>query len=315
MGGMPYLADMQSAIFSPFSLPAYVLPFWWSLGVIAVMKVVVAATGTYLLARALKMGQAGAFMAGLIFGFGLFLIAWIPWPLDNVFPLIPWMLYATERLVRRPGVLPAAGLAALVALQFFGGHPESSVYALFAAVGYFVLRLLQGAGGGVLAAVGEARRRGTSRPEGPGRLRAPAGRRLRLRPRGGHRAGRRGPPPVSRAPPQLLGPHGAAAQPGPRAGEVRLRRLPAPVLPGQLRDRDRLLRRCPAADARLRRAAASEGGTGRLRRGGGGERAGGPRYPAPLRTGRPHAGPRPDLPQPAHHHLPALPRPPGRLGP
>jgi hypothetical protein len=163
MGGMPYLADMQSAIFSPFSLPAYVLPFWWSLGVIAVMKVVVAATGTYLLARALKMGQAGAFMAGLIFGFGLFLVAWIPWPLDNVFPLIPWMLYATERLVRRPGVLPAAGLAALVALQFFGGHPESSVYALFAAVGYFVLRLLQGAGGGVLSTVAEARRRGTSR--------------------------------------------------------------------------------------------------------------------------------------------------------
>ncbi len=163
MGGMPYLADMQSAIFSPFSLPAYVLPFWWSLGVIAVMKVVVAATGTYLLARALKMGQAGAFMAGLVFGFGLFLIAWIPWPLDNVFPLIPWMLYATERLVRRPGVLSASGLAALVALQFFGGHPESSVYALFAVVGYFVLRLLQGAGGGVLATVGEARRRGTSR--------------------------------------------------------------------------------------------------------------------------------------------------------
>ena len=149
MGGTPYLADMQSAIFSPFSLPAYVLPFWWSLRVIAVMKVVVAATGTYLLARALKMGQAGAFMAGLVFGFGLFLIAWIPWPLDNVFPLIPWMLYATERLVRRPGVLSASGLAALVALQFFGGHPESSVYALFAVVGYFVLRLLQGAGGGV----------------------------------------------------------------------------------------------------------------------------------------------------------------------
>jgi hypothetical protein len=162
MGGTPYLADMQSAIFSPFSLPAYVLPFWWSLGVIAVMKVVVAATGTYLLARALKMGQAGAFMAGLVFGFGFFLIAWIPWPLDNVFALIPWILLATERLVRRPGVLPAAGLASLVALQFFGGHPESSVYAIFAVVGYFALRLLQGAGGGVVDTVREARRRGGS---------------------------------------------------------------------------------------------------------------------------------------------------------
>src|SRR5262245_25987638 len=32
--GRPYLANSQSAVFSPFSLPAYVLPFWWSLGLI-----------------------------------------------------------------------------------------------------------------------------------------------------------------------------------------------------------------------------------------------------------------------------------------
>lgn len=163
MGGMPYLADMQSAIFSPFSLPAYILPFWWSLGVIALMKVVVAAMGTYLLGRALKMGLAGAFLAGLVYGFGLFMVAWIPWPLTNVFPLIPWMLLATERLVRRPGVLPAGALAALVALQLFGGHPESSIFAVLATLAYFVLRLLQGAGGGVIAAMREAGRRGGSR--------------------------------------------------------------------------------------------------------------------------------------------------------
>ena len=33
-GGRPFIANMQSAIFSPFSWPAYVLPFWWSLGLI-----------------------------------------------------------------------------------------------------------------------------------------------------------------------------------------------------------------------------------------------------------------------------------------
>ncbi len=158
MGGMPYLGDMQSAIFSPFNLPAYILPFWWSLGVIALLKVVVAATGSYLLGRALKMGIAGAFLAGLVFGFGLFMIAWIPWPLTDVFPLIPWMLLATERLVRKPGILPGAALASLVALQFFGGEPESSVYAIAAVGGYFVLRLMQGEGGGVVAAARSAGR-------------------------------------------------------------------------------------------------------------------------------------------------------------
>jgi hypothetical protein len=153
MGGMPFLADMQSAVFSPFSLPVYLFPFWWSLGMIALMKVVVAAVGAFLLARAVGMRSPGAFLCGLVFGFGLFMVAWIPWPLTNVFPLIPWMLLATEHLVRRPGALSAAALAVLVAMQWFGGHPESSVYALGATGGWFVLRLLQRDGGGVSAAV------------------------------------------------------------------------------------------------------------------------------------------------------------------
>jgi hypothetical protein len=162
MGGAPYLADMQSALLSPFSLPAYILPFWLSLSVIALLKVVVAAMGAYLLGRTLKMGTAGAFLCGLVFGFGLFMVAWIPWPLTSVFALIPWMLVATERLIRRPGVLSASAVAALVALQFFGGHPETSVYALFATVGYFILRVLQEPGGGASAMEG-ASRRGRSR--------------------------------------------------------------------------------------------------------------------------------------------------------
>jgi hypothetical protein len=160
MGGTPFLGDMQSAIFSPFSIPAYILPFWWSLSFIAVMKVVVAAMGAFLLGRALKMRFAGAFLCGTVFGFGLFLIAWLPWPLASVFPWIPWMLLATEYLIRRPGPLTASGLALIVALQFFGGHPESSFQALFAVGCYFILRLLQAPGGAVAAmSVASAERR------------------------------------------------------------------------------------------------------------------------------------------------------------
>ena len=34
-GGRPFVGNGQSALLSPFSLPSYVLPFWWSLGVVA----------------------------------------------------------------------------------------------------------------------------------------------------------------------------------------------------------------------------------------------------------------------------------------
>jgi hypothetical protein len=141
-GGRPHFANAQSAVFSPLSLPAYVLPFWWSLGVIAVMKVFIAAFGTYLLGRALGMRFAGALLAGLVFAFCLYYLVWIPWPLPNVWSLLPWLLLLTEAVIRRPAVLPAAGLAVVVALQFFGGHPESNFHLLAVTTVFLGFRLL-----------------------------------------------------------------------------------------------------------------------------------------------------------------------------
>jgi hypothetical protein len=139
--GRPYLGNAQSAVLSPFSLPAYVLPFWWSLGVIAVLKVFVAAFGTYLLGRALGMRFGGALLAGLVFAFSLYFLAWIAWPLSSVWALLPWLLLLTDRVIRHPAPLAAAALAAVVALQFFGGHPESSFHLLATAVAFFGFRI------------------------------------------------------------------------------------------------------------------------------------------------------------------------------
>jgi hypothetical protein len=140
--GRPYLANAQSAIFSPFSWPAYILPFWWSLGFIAALKLFLGAFGTYVLGRLLGMRFGGALIAGLVFAFGTFFIVWLSWPLTNIFPLLPWLFILSELLVRRPDPLPAAGLAGLVALTYFGGHPETTFHALFATIVFFAFRLL-----------------------------------------------------------------------------------------------------------------------------------------------------------------------------
>ena len=74
MAGRPFVANAQSAIFSPFTWPAYVLPFWKSLAVMAVLKLFVAAFGTFLLGRALGMRFGGALLAGAVFSFGTFFV-------------------------------------------------------------------------------------------------------------------------------------------------------------------------------------------------------------------------------------------------
>jgi hypothetical protein len=143
MAGRPFLANGQSAIFSPFSAPAYVLPFWRSLAVIAALKLFVAALGTYFLGRALGMRFAGALLAGVVFAFSLWLVIWLSWPLSSGWAFLPWLLLCAERLARRPTALSVCALAAVVGAQFLGGHPESSFHMLAFTVVFFGLRLVQ----------------------------------------------------------------------------------------------------------------------------------------------------------------------------
>ena len=142
MGGRPFAANAQSAPFSPFTAPAYAMPVEDALAWAAALKLFVAAFGAYLLARALRLRVAPSLLAGVVFGFGLFFVSWLAWPLASVWAWMPWLLALAEVALRRPGPLPAAGLSVVTAFQFFGGHPESSFHVLFAVVAFVALRLV-----------------------------------------------------------------------------------------------------------------------------------------------------------------------------
>ena len=101
--GRPLHADAQSAIFSPFNWLAYVMDEWRALALIAALKLWVAAFGAFLLARALSMRWPGASMAGLVYGFSLWMVTWISYPHASVWALVPWALLAAEGVLRRPG--------------------------------------------------------------------------------------------------------------------------------------------------------------------------------------------------------------------
>jgi hypothetical protein len=145
LGGRPLVADPQAQVFSPFSVPAYVLPFWTSQALIAALKLWVAALGAFALARGVGMRFGGALLAGLVFGFSLWAVSWTSWPHMSVWAFLPWLCLLLERCVRRPGPLPAAGLAAVAGLQFLGGHPASSVQVLAVVVLFWLVRVLASA--------------------------------------------------------------------------------------------------------------------------------------------------------------------------
>jgi hypothetical protein len=140
--GRPYLANMQSGVFSPFSLPSYLLPFWWSLGLMAALKLFVASFGGYRFARRLGQSFGAGLLAGVTFGFGLYVVVHLLYPIGSVYVLIPWLMVAAHDLMRRPGPRPGTAMGLLVALALVAGHPESTFHAVGFAVAYALFRLV-----------------------------------------------------------------------------------------------------------------------------------------------------------------------------
>src|SRR3954454_22035022 len=142
MGGRPFQANSQSAVFSPFSVPAYVLPFWDSLAWMAALHLFVAAFGAFLLARTFGLRAPGALLCGLVFGFSLWSVSWVSWTTMSVWAWLPFMCLLSELCLRRPGPLPFAGLAAVVGAQFLGGHPSSSFQVTVVVAAFWGVRAL-----------------------------------------------------------------------------------------------------------------------------------------------------------------------------
>ncbi len=119
----------------------------------AVLKLLVAALGTFCLGRALGIRPAGAFVAGLVFSLGTFFVVWLAWPLTSIFCLLPWLWLVADRIAREPSRLSVAAMAVLVAAAFLGGHPETTFHTLVVTVLFFLFRLVQDTG---LVAMGPA---------------------------------------------------------------------------------------------------------------------------------------------------------------
>lgn len=139
MAGRPYVGSAQPAPFSPYTLLTLLLPYDFAVGFMAALKLFVAALGMFLLARALALRWAGAFVAGLVFSFGMPLVTWLmEADISAVWSLIPLLLLATWRVATRPGVGPVCGLAIITALVFTGGHPESIAQAFAGATAFLI---------------------------------------------------------------------------------------------------------------------------------------------------------------------------------
>lgn len=160
MGGTPFLASNQTALFYP---PNWLFAFAsraWVLNFQTVFHFWLGLAAMYWLARRLGLTRAASSLAALVFGFsGFAILHWyaghlvfvVEWPWTPL-AMIAWMSMQTRSALPGSwrGILPAVlGLSGVLALQFLAGHPQIVyftlliLFAFHAGWGGFALRHAQ----------------------------------------------------------------------------------------------------------------------------------------------------------------------------
>ncbi len=129
LAGSPLLANFQSAPFAPTSFVYFLFNKVTAWSVQVILQHVLAAIFTYFLLRHWKLSKLSSIFGGIIFafsGYNLIFSEWNGHTLASSF--IPLALLFTDRLLSKQKYWDGVGLAVILALQFFSGYTQTSVY-------------------------------------------------------------------------------------------------------------------------------------------------------------------------------------------
>lgn len=140
--GVPHLANGQSAVFFPLSWLFYLFEFSFALLISAFLKLYMAGLLTYYYLRAIRLEPLAALFGAVAFMFCGYHVLWLGWPHSNVSIFLPGLFLFIERATenKQPS-LSYALLAVVFALQFLGGHPETSLFLITVSSLYFLFKL------------------------------------------------------------------------------------------------------------------------------------------------------------------------------
>jgi len=139
--GNPHIANYQSAVFSPFNLLFFVLPFIDAWSVLVLAQPLIAGLFMYLFAREIRVGRVGSLISSVSFMFSGFMVVWMAYgTLSYAILYLPLALYAVERYYRSGSFKFLLILILTISLSFFSGHFQISFYFFMALIFYILYR-------------------------------------------------------------------------------------------------------------------------------------------------------------------------------
>ena len=100
----------------------------------------VAILGVVLLLRNLGVSKAASLVAGFVYSFSGFQTVWTNWPQTHVGAYLPWLLWASERLLRKRDLLSAFAIAVATSVMLLAGFPAVTGWGVALMLVWVVLR-------------------------------------------------------------------------------------------------------------------------------------------------------------------------------
>ncbi len=140
--GMPLLANSQSAPFYPLHLLALPLPTWLAMGWLAWFHLFWAGLGLMLCARREGLSLNASFLAGALWVFSTFFVAWLQLPsVPATMSWFGWVLLGV-RLVSDEGVRKLWAFAVPTGMMLLAGHLQFAFYGILLVLLYSLYRAM-----------------------------------------------------------------------------------------------------------------------------------------------------------------------------
>lgn len=151
-GGAPQIANHSSAVFSPYSVPFYLLPMKLAIIAAAFLRLFSMGLFTFLFLKLLRVHQVPALVGATAFMFCGYNIVWLNYTAAGVLITIPAGCYFAERVFQRVERAKAGrkgrylwslvGLCLSLVVGLLAAHAETFAYCLLLVVAFILFRLL-----------------------------------------------------------------------------------------------------------------------------------------------------------------------------
>ncbi len=140
LGGIPLLANFQSAPFSPSVLFYFLLDDISAWTAQIVFSHIVAACGIYILLRKWHVSKMGSVVGGTVFAFSGYNLIWSQWNGHTISAaFIPFIIYCVSLYWEKHRVVPGVGISVFLAFQIFSGYPQTVLYTAVALAVFFAV--------------------------------------------------------------------------------------------------------------------------------------------------------------------------------